>query len=171
MLKRCGTVVAALAMLVSQSACYTTRVITDTRPEGPPYTDRQWFLIGGLAPVSPPAGRECRHGLSYAESKLSATDWLIDIGLGAAGGLIGGVACSGTSDPLALSSCISAGAALVPFLVSSRTVEYACAAGDGGGGGDFRPPRHPASAPPGYGPPPPGYAPPQGPPPGPPPAP
>jgi hypothetical protein len=121
-------VVAILGILLSQTACYTTKIITGRSPEGPAYTDRQWFTIGGLAPLSSPAGRECQNGISWAESKQSGTDILINIGLGVAGGIAGALACS-DRELAARSSCASLGASLVPFLIGSRTVEYTCAAG------------------------------------------
>lgn len=128
MLKRHGVVVAVLGILLSQTACYTTKVVTGRSPEGPAYTDRQWFTIGGLAPLSSPAGRECQNGISWAESKASGTDILINIGLGVAGGIVGALACS-DSEVAVRSSCVSLGASVVPFLIGSRTVEYTCAAG------------------------------------------
>jgi hypothetical protein len=127
MLKRQWTVVAALAVMASQTACYNTRIVTRAAPEGAPYSDRQWFTVGGLANLSQPAGQHCQNGLSWAESKLSGTDWLINVGLSVAGGIAGSLACGG--DPSAQVSCASAGATLLPFLLSSRTVEYTCAAG------------------------------------------
>lgn len=127
MMKRQLTVVAALALMASQSACYTTRIVSGRPPEGPSYTDRQWFTVGGLANLSRPAGRYCQNGLSWAESKMSGTDWLINVGLTVAGGIAGAMACQG--DELAQSGCATLGASLVPFLLSSRTVEYTCAAG------------------------------------------
>jgi hypothetical protein len=127
MLKRQMTVVAALAIMASQTACYTTRIVTARAPEGPSYTDRQWFTVGGLAGLSQPAGQHCQNGLSWAESKMSGTDWLINVGLSVAGGIAGSLACQG--DAVQQTSCASIGASLVPFLLSSRTVEYTCAAG------------------------------------------
>lgn len=128
MLKRQMTVVAALAIMASQTACYTTRIVTARAPEGPSYTDRQWFTVGGLAGLSQPAGQHCQNGLSWAESKMSGTDWLINVGLTVAGGIAGTLACANT-DTATQGTCASAGATLVPFLLSSRTVEYTCAAG------------------------------------------
>lgn len=127
MLKRQVTVVAALAVMATQAGCYTTRIVTARAPEGPAYTDRQWFTVGGLAGLSQPAGQHCQNGLSYAESKLSGTDWLINVGLAVAGGIAGSLACQG--DAVQQTSCATLGASLLPFLLSSRTVEYACAAG------------------------------------------
>lgn len=152
MSKRLGTVVAVVAVMTSQVGCYTTKVVSQARADGPAYTDRQWFTIGGLVPLSGPAGRECENGLSAVESKLSGTDWLINAGLGIAGGIVGGLACgNSSSDPyLNTAASVSCGAAfstLLPFLISSRTVEYSCAEGSGGGDNrgsgrlDYMPPR------------------------------
>ena len=133
MLKRQWTVVAALAVMATQTACYTTKVVSRAAPEGPAYTDRQWFTVGGLAGLSQPAGQHCENGISWSESKLSGTDWLINVGLTVAGGIAGGLACSGygtdaVGATLTQYTCASLGASLVPFLLSSRTVEYTCAA-------------------------------------------
>ncbi|HZI03746.1 MAG TPA: hypothetical protein VEZ71_06975 [Archangium sp.] len=135
MLKRQGTVVAALAVLATQSACYTTKVVSRAAPEGPSYTDRQWFTVGGLAGLSQPAGQHCENGIAWTESKLSGTDWLINAGLTVAGGIAGTLACGGYGGSGSLGQsfatlyCGSIGASLVPFLLSSRTVEYTCAQG------------------------------------------
>jgi hypothetical protein len=148
--KRLGAVIAAAAILSSQAGCYTTKVVSQVRPEGPSYSDRQWFTLGGLVPLSGAAGRECQNGLSTVESRMSATDWLINVGLGVAGGLVGGFACAqGSTDPevlaVASTSCGAAFSTLVPFLIGSRTVEYTCAEGPESPNfmpsrrGDFRP--------------------------------
>lgn len=129
MMKRHWTVVAVLAVMSTQTACFTTRITTSRPAEGTSYTDRQWFTIGGLASLSAPAGRECQNGLSRAESKLSATDWFINLGLTVAGGVGGALACANNDDPVMMTSCASIGASLVPFLLASRTVEYTCAQG------------------------------------------
>lgn len=132
MLKRQWTVVAALAVMATQTACYNTRVVTRAAPEGPSYTDRQWFTVGGLAGLSQPAGQHCENGLAWTQSKLSGTDWLINVGLSVAGGIGGALACGTGSydlnDIQARTYCATAGSMLVPFLLSSRTVEYTCAA-------------------------------------------
>ena len=133
MSKRLGCVAATLAVLVSQAGCYTTKIVTTRPPEGRSYEDRQWFTIGGLVPLSSPAGRECQHGLSSAESRLSGTDWLINVGLAVAGGVIGSAACGNDTtntyeSSAAKVSCATAFSALVPFMLGSRTVEYSCAA-------------------------------------------
>ena len=134
MLKRQWTVVAALTALATQSACYTTKVVSRAAPEGPSYTDRQWFTVGGLAGLSQPAGQHCDNGIAWTESKLSATDWLINAGLTLAGGIAGTLACGGSGSgslqqSFAFFYCGSIGMGLVPFLLSSRTVEYTCAEG------------------------------------------
>jgi hypothetical protein len=128
MLKHQWMLVAVLAVVSTQTACFTTRITTSRPAEGTTYTDRQWFTVGGLAAVSGPAGRECQNGLSWAESKLSVTDWLINLGLSVAGGVGGALACS-NSDSTMQTSCATVGATLVPFMLASRTVEYACAQG------------------------------------------
>src|SRR5687767_10680281 len=57
--------------------CYTTKVYTPAAAQGPEASDRQWFTIGGLVPLSEPTGQECPGGLSKAESKLGGVDILI----------------------------------------------------------------------------------------------
>lgn len=120
----------AVTVLASQTGCYTTKIVSDRRAEARSYQteDRQWFTIGGLVPLSGAAGQECEHGLSYAESSMSGVDILINIGVGVAGALIGSAACRDSEDD-ARFSCASTGATLLPFLLGSRTVTYACAAG------------------------------------------
>lgn len=119
----------AVTLLVSQAACYTTKIVTDREPDTRAYvnTDRQWFTIGGLVPLSGPAGRECEHGLSYAQSEMGGVDILINIGLGVAGAILGGATCN-SDDASARATCATSVATLVPFLLGTRTVEYACAA-------------------------------------------
>ncbi len=131
MSKRLWTVVVALAVMSTQTACFTTRITTSRSAAGPAYTDRQWFTLGGLASLSSPAGRECQNGVSTAESRLSGTDWLINVGLSVAGGFAGGLACAkNTNDSLIpQTTCAVLGAALMPFMLASRTVEYSCAQG------------------------------------------
>jgi hypothetical protein len=120
-------------MAVSQVGCFTTRITTGRAPAGPETTERQWFMIGGLAPLSPAAGTECTNGLSWAESQIGVVDVLINVGLAAGGALIGSLACSNATDPVAdaaaRASCASTGASLLPFLLGTRTVKYTCAGG------------------------------------------
>jgi hypothetical protein len=129
MLKRHWAVVVIFAVMSTQTGCFTTRIITSQPAAGPAYTDRQWFTIGGLANLSAPAGRECANGLSSAESKLSVTDWLINVGLSVAGGVGGALACANSAEQATMTYCAGIGSSLVPFLLSSRTVEYTCAQG------------------------------------------
>ncbi len=130
MSKRHWTVVAVLAAMSTQTACFTTRITTSRPAEGATYTDRQWFTIGGLAGLSSPAGRECQNGVSWAESKMSGTDWLINLGLSVAGGVAGALACANNREGVATQvTCTFTGASLMPFLLASRTVEYSCARG------------------------------------------
>ena len=156
LLKRQWTVVAALAVLATQTACYTTKVVSRAAPEGPSYSDRQWFTVGGLANLSQPAGQHCENGVAWTESKLSGTDWLITAGLTVAGGIAGTLACGGygsgsVGQSFAALYCGSVGSALVPFLLSSRTVEYTCAEGPANDRPAYMPPptgnRAPAPAP------------------------
>ncbi|MBN1210318.1 MAG: hypothetical protein JXB05_36030 [Myxococcaceae bacterium] len=129
MAKTRWSILIAVAALASQTACFTTRIVTDKRPETRAFEheDRQWFTIGGLVPLSGPAGRECEHGLSYAESKMGGIDILINIGLSVAGTLVGASACTSGTEAERFSCATSAGT-LVPFLLGSRTVTYTCAA-------------------------------------------
>jgi len=125
MLKRFAAVAVTGAVLMSQAGCYHTSIVTDRAPGGREYSDRQWFTIAGLVPLSSPAGGECPNGLARAESELSGTDWLINIGLGVAGAFAGAAICKDESDER-VSSCAATGATLIPFLLGSRTVKYTC---------------------------------------------
>lgn len=108
------------------SGCYTTKVYTPAPASGPELQDRQWFTIGGLVPLSEPTGEKCPGGLARAESKFGIVDILINVGLGVAGGVAGAAICNNASED-DQRACSFAGASLVPFLIASRTVEYACA--------------------------------------------
>ncbi|WP_148273368.1 hypothetical protein [Stigmatella aurantiaca] len=127
---RFGRVAVAVAMLMSQAGCYHTSIVTDRTPESRSYSDRQWFTIAGLVPLSSPAGRECRDGLARAESEMSGADWLINIGLGVVGAVAGAAICRDESNSRQ-TSCATSGAAVMSFLLGSRTVEYSCARGSG----------------------------------------
>ncbi|MDC0707234.1 hypothetical protein POL68_02010 [Stigmatella sp. ncwal1] len=150
MSERFGVVAAAVAMLASQAGCYHTSIVTDRAPESRQYSDRQWFTIAGVVPLSSPAGRECRNGLARAESEMSGADWLINIGLGVAGAVAGAAICRNESDSRQ-TSCATSGAAVMSFLLGSRTVEYTCARGSSEDSApqDYAPPSSPqSSAPP-----------------------
>jgi hypothetical protein len=114
-------------MLMATAACYTTRVHSALPPSGEEHSDRQWFMLGGLAPLSSAVGRECTQGIATSESRLSALDILINAGLFIGGGVAGAAVCSKSNDPAVYASCASAGASLLPFLLGSRTVSYTCA--------------------------------------------
>ncbi|PTL79731.1 hypothetical protein DAT35_33575 [Vitiosangium sp. GDMCC 1.1324] len=161
MLKRHWTMVAAVAVMASQTACYTTRIVTSRPPEGEEYSGKQWFTAGGLARLSQPAGMNCKNGISWAQSKMSGTDWLISAGMFVTGAIAGSLACNGSSSETQ-GSCVTAGAFLMPLLLSSRTVEYACAAAPASDRPGWMPPPSGNPPPPGYYQPQPGYPPPPG---------
>jgi hypothetical protein len=121
-MKNRGFVLCALLL----SGCYTTKVYTPAPASGPEFQDRQWFTVGGLVPLSDPTGQQCTEGVSKAESKLAVVDVLIDIGLAVAGGVAGIAICNGEKQA-DRNACGSAGAALVPFLIASRTTQFTCA--------------------------------------------
>lgn len=121
-MKNRGFVLCALLL----SGCYTTKVYTPAPAHGPELQDRQWFTIGGLVPLSDPTGEQCTDGVSRAESKLAVVDVLINVGLAVAGSVAGIALCSGESQG-DRNTCGSAGAALVPFLIGSRTTQFTCA--------------------------------------------
>lgn len=109
------------------SACYTTRVVSPVRPATKTLESRQWFTFGGLAPLSDPAGKQCKHGLAFVDSKMGAGDWAIAAGLTLLGELIGWQACSGVEDSFGRTACSMFVSPILPFLLSSRTTSYACA--------------------------------------------
>lgn len=123
-MKKLAVTLSALALMMSLlSGCYTTRVYEEgVHPSTDPrlsVEERQWFILAGAVPLSPPAGRECSDGLSWVESRTGVVDMLISIGLGVAGGLI---VTDVTQDPTAG----TAAASLVPALLGTRTVKYVC---------------------------------------------
>jgi hypothetical protein len=127
-------VIAAFAVFALTAGCYTTKVVAPQATPGRQYDDRQWFTIGGLVPLSSPAGQQCSGGLATAESRFSGGDFLINIALGLAGGLAGAFACGNSTDPdidaAVRTSCATLGASLVPFLLASRSVSYTCLGGE-----------------------------------------
>lgn len=141
-MRRTSLQFAVVVAAVLTTGCYTTRIQTGRPSNGQVFEDRQWFTIGGLAPISGPAGAQCQDGLSMAESQMSGFDILINIGLGVGGYLVGSLACGAgantTEGAVLQASCATAASTLVPFLLGSRTVRYTCAAGAGDGQEDRR---------------------------------
>lgn len=119
-----GVAIAAMSV-----GCYQT--VVQTAPlsaTAPIHQDRQWFTVGGLVGLSPPAGEECAgRGINYSSSRMGGMDFLINVGLGLAGGLIGISVCDTNDDPETYGACMSGIATAVPFLLSTRTVTYQCA--------------------------------------------
>ena len=125
---------ALIVPLVLGSGCFNTRVVTGAPSDGIMHNARQWFTVGGLVPLSDPAGPECAdRGLARAESRLDVVDALISIGIGVAGGLLGVAVCPlganpTTDDARSYGSCVGGVSALAGFLIGSRSVEYQCTA-------------------------------------------
>src|SRR5262245_34009906 len=121
------------AILLLLAGCYTTII----RPPGavstgPVYTDRQWFALGGFVPLSSPSGVECGvSGLAYVEAEVGWSDVLISGVLALAGSLLGVAVCPldempSKDDARNYAACAGAVGSLVPALLSTRTVSYAC---------------------------------------------
>ena len=128
-MKRTTSFLLAAAMLsMLAGGCYRTKVqAAGTGASGPTHQERQWFTIAGLVSLSDAAGAECGpSGIARSESLMSGTDILINVGLTVLGGLAGSAACDPDAEPAAYASCVNSLALLVPFLFSTRTVEYSC---------------------------------------------
>lgn len=130
--------VVALAALLS-SACYTTRFESGRVPMGPQHSELQWFTMGGLVPLSRPAGATCTDGLARAASEYGAVDILLNTGITTLGLIAGSAACgglfaNGSGNPnneaaaVFAPMCVSLGMSLAPLLLGTRTVTYECAA-------------------------------------------
>ena len=116
---------ACMALIaVATTGCFTTKVYSRATPTGPVFQEGQWFALGGLVELSPPGGALCKQ-LAYSNSKLSATDVLIDVGLAVGGALAIASRCD-ASDATCRSTANFAGS-LLPWLFGRRTVEYQCA--------------------------------------------
>jgi len=121
-----------LTSLLVSSSCYRTVVRPPGAVEGAVKSDRQLFTLGGLVPLSNPAGLECgQNGLAWAESQMDVTDVLIYLGLTVGGALLGGATCPGKNggtdeDAKKFASCVSGFGLLVPIIISTRTVTYSC---------------------------------------------
>ena len=117
----------ALVLSTGATACFTTRVQTGQRGDGVIHRDQQWFTVGGLVRLNEPAETRCPAGIAASESSMSTRDVLLNFAVAGLGAGIAVLACSDDDD----SECASIVASLAPFLISRRTVRYACAAPNG----------------------------------------
>ena len=114
--------------VLALTGCYTTKINTGLAPDGPVYTEQQWFTIAGGMPLSEPLESKCQDKpLAYVQSAMKGKDILLNIGLTVAGGTAGYFICKDSTDPDAIEACSSI-SSVVPLLISSRTVTYQCAA-------------------------------------------
>lgn len=133
-------------LLVSTAAgCFTTRVESEAvalnrnyaygdeiRNREIVHEARQYFSVGGLVPVSKPAGRHCKHGLSYVESEARAVDYLISVGMFVVGVVAAIHGCRFVDaifdiSPYTGAWCLAIVNGSVASALSSRTTRYACA--------------------------------------------
>ncbi|WP_437815103.1 hypothetical protein [Sorangium sp. So ce1078] len=124
---------AIVAILVGVSGCYRTRTAATAPAAQNEIERRQWFLMGGLVPLSEPAAAECGPaGMATSDSRVSGSDILISSGLTVAGGLVGAAMCPLAKEPTdaeatGYASCVGVAATLLPSFLQSRTVSYRCA--------------------------------------------
>lgn len=114
-----GVLATVLMPLVLQG-CYATHIQTGAQ-SGVTMHDRQWFLFGGLAGVSGPAGAECAHGLAYAKSKTAVGDIFLDLLIGVGAASLYAVSTE-TPNVAVASSLLT----VAPWILGSRTVTYGC---------------------------------------------
>ncbi|RKH60471.1 hypothetical protein [Corallococcus aberystwythensis] len=116
------------ALMLGQTGCYRTSIVTNLRPEPKVHQDRQWFTVAGLVPVSSPPGSECKNGIAWAQSRATVSDVLIQAGLAVAGAFIGSAVCAGGNRTTEeQGNCAAIGLLVPTALVGTRTVAYSCA--------------------------------------------
>ncbi|GMU07104.1 hypothetical protein [Corallococcus caeni] len=127
-MRKAHAVVASMAaLMLGQTGCYRTSIVTNLRPEPTVHQDRQWFTVAGLVPVSSPPGSECKNGVAWAQSRATVSDFLIQAGLAVAGAFIGSAVCAGGNRTTEeQGNCAAIGLLLPTVLVGSRTVAYSC---------------------------------------------
>ena len=120
---------AAVLVVVLLQGCFAGRFTTPTPREYASEQQMQWFTLGGLVPLSDPAGGECSDGIRKAEVAVGPVDFLITLSIGLLGAGVGYAICSQPSamGPATPIPCAGVGAGLSQLLIGSRTVEYQCA--------------------------------------------
>lgn len=112
--------------LVFVTGCHTTRVSSQARASSVTHEGKQWFMFGGAARISKADGGRCENGIAFVESEMAIGDWAITAGLTLVGELLAMGLCSSVEDPWGRVMCGTALSAGLPFMVSSRSVRYAC---------------------------------------------
>lgn len=129
MRKAHGLAASMAALLLGQTGCYRTSIVTNLRPEPTVHQDRQWFTVAGLVPLTKAPGSECENGVAWAQSRTTAADFFIQAGLVVAGTLVGTAVCAGghrTDEQRG--NCAAAGGLIAGLAAGSRSVAYACVA-------------------------------------------
>ncbi len=120
-------------VLLLAAGCYATIIQPPGAVRaGPEHSDRQWFTAGGFVPLSSPSGAECGPaGLAYVRAEVGWTDIVISGALAFAGSFLGAALCPlddmpSKDDARNYAACASIVGSLLPALISTRTVSYAC---------------------------------------------